>query len=490
MLDLERAYRDHNQAVFRFCCSRLRSDIDAEDAVQEVFARAAQWQETLEQDVLPWLITVARHVCLDEHRRRGHQGDNPSGVGLELEHLVDKTASGNPELTTIGRMRVAQLLGVLTPAERRAVREKWIFGHTGRGAATVLGVRRGTTSALLTRARKRLIAYLAKEGAAIGGIVVGGRLWLREHWQGRGDHAEVGATTAVRLAMVGAVCVVLVTNGGISIARATPPGPSDGRQASEVAHEAVAAVGPAAGMPGQVVARPGAKPASSAPVSRPMTVLSLIDPNHKAAPQEVGVNDLEASPNYTQDHTVLVAGTDTRCSNAQCSVLLRSEDGGATWTQLPAGGFSSTSLLLPRDSFSAGRFYAYGPSGLQVTSDGGGTFQSAGPYLAGYASLVDSGTSRVVVSNYAGQFEYQPNGTVSLLAAFPPGDQAAGPALQPAGDPCGCCSPWLTRATPQRRRIAYWRATALRAARLKVDSHLRGHSAGRCHRHSGRTRLL
>src|SRR5258708_1813261 len=212
MLDLERAFRDHNQAVYRYCRSRRRNHVDAEDAVQEVFARAALKQRDLDEDVLPWLITVARHICLDEQRRLSQMGRD-LGDDEDLERLVDGTATGNPERETIGRIRVAQMLEVLTPAEQVAVRQTWIHGHTGAGAANTMGVTRGTTSRLITRARQRLIAYLAPEGAGIGGIVLGGRLWLRERWPNRSQPVEQGMTAAVRLALVGAVCVVVVGTG-------------------------------------------------------------------------------------------------------------------------------------------------------------------------------------------------------------------------------------------------------------------------------------
>lgn len=431
MLDLERAFRDHNQAVYRYCRSRLRNPVDAEDAVQEVFARAAQKQQDLDEDVLPWLITVARHICLDEQRRMSQLGARSVGDDEDLARLVDDSATGNPEGTTIGRIRVGEMLEVLTPAEQLAVRETWIHGHTEAGAANKLGVTRGTSSRLITRARKRLITYLANQGAAIGGIVLGGRLWLRGHWPYRSQPAEQGLTAAVRLAMVGAVCAVVVSTGaapaGQAGAASSGGHPTDDSEpAGYVAGGTGLLASPATGG-GSLVGPSALK--TPTPGGK-TTVLSLIDPNHHASPQQVAASDTQASPNYPQDHTVLIAGTDTSCSAGQCYTLIESNDAGASWQQLAASGFASTSLLLPSD-FGAGHFYGYGPSGLQSTTDGGKSFQPAGPNLRGYPSLMTDATgTHVLVSNAAGIFEYQAAGAASPLYAFPPGEEAAGSALQ------------------------------------------------------------
>ncbi len=449
MLDLERTFREHNQAVYRYCRSRLRNPVDAEDAVQEVFARAAQKQQELDEDVLPWLITVARHICLDEQRRISQLGGRAMGDDADLARLLDATATGNPEKATIGRIRVAQMLEVLTPAEQTAVRQTWIYGHTEAGAAKTMGVTRGTTSQLLTRARKRLVASLAKEGAAIGGIALGGRLWLREHRPQRFRPAAESMTAAVRLALVGAVCAVVVSTGAAPAGQFGPaPRPGHPTKASEAEGYVTSGTGPLAS-PATVAGSAAATNTVKSPTSGgKTTALSLIDPNHHASPQQVAASDTEASPNYAQDHTVLVAGTDTRCSSGQCYVLLQSNDAGATWQQLPASGFASTSLLLPSD-FGAGHFYGYGPSGLQSTIDGGKSFQPAGPDLRGYPSLMtDASGTHVLVSNAAGIFEYQAGGAASPLYAFPPGDEAGGAALQVDSSGGGLLQPVVDISNP------------------------------------------
>src|SRR5216684_1925282 len=63
--------RRFHRPVYRFCWRLLRSP-DAEDLAQDTFVRAFVHFERFdpERPVLPWLIAIARRLCLDLLRRR------------------------------------------------------------------------------------------------------------------------------------------------------------------------------------------------------------------------------------------------------------------------------------------------------------------------------------------------------------------------------------------------------------------------------------
>src|SRR5262249_57573923 len=63
--------RRFHRPVYRFCWRLLRS-ADAEDLAQDTFVRAFVHFERFDPDrpVLPWLIAIARRLCLDVLRRR------------------------------------------------------------------------------------------------------------------------------------------------------------------------------------------------------------------------------------------------------------------------------------------------------------------------------------------------------------------------------------------------------------------------------------
>src|SRR5262249_57220548 len=68
--------RHFHRPVHRFCWRLVRS-ADAEDLAQDTFVRAFVHFERFdpERPVLPWLIAIARRLCLDLLRRRKAMAD-------------------------------------------------------------------------------------------------------------------------------------------------------------------------------------------------------------------------------------------------------------------------------------------------------------------------------------------------------------------------------------------------------------------------------
>ena len=119
---LEELFSAHRDRVYRLCMARLKDPYDAEDAVQEVFIRAARYVDMLrtEPDPIRWLSTVARNICYDEQRRRQKTG----GAGQLVERIVDLSPESDPERLAVEAMTIQHLLDRLTPAERGVVKEK------------------------------------------------------------------------------------------------------------------------------------------------------------------------------------------------------------------------------------------------------------------------------------------------------------------------------------------------------------------------------
>jgi RNA polymerase sigma-70 factor (ECF subfamily) len=82
-MDVGRHYRD----VYRFVRRRSRSDADAEDVTQEVFADAAAALDRFRPGAPPllaWLYTVAQRRLADAARRAGRRPETPGEPLLEL----------------------------------------------------------------------------------------------------------------------------------------------------------------------------------------------------------------------------------------------------------------------------------------------------------------------------------------------------------------------------------------------------------------------
>src|SRR5439155_25702296 len=93
------------------------------------------------------------------------------------------------------------------------------------------------------------------------------------------------------------------------------------------------------------------------------------------------------APAGSNSHEVFATGTSTEgCppskANAPCQVLYHSPDGGVTWVHLKAAGFTGGTVLLAPNFPVDNRIFVSGPSGLQISRDGGATFATAVP-LAG-----------------------------------------------------------------------------------------------------------
>ena len=92
----ERFYEEHRGVVFGMLAKRLGRE-RAEDAFQETFFRALRAYPRLRdtRNLRAWVLTIAEHVAIDEHRRTRPQGELPEQESwdslppvVEIEHLV------------------------------------------------------------------------------------------------------------------------------------------------------------------------------------------------------------------------------------------------------------------------------------------------------------------------------------------------------------------------------------------------------------------
>ena len=142
--------------------------------------------------------------------------------------------------------------------------------------------------------------------------------------------------------------------------------------------------------------------------------------------QDVGATDIGSSPSYDSDHTVLMTGVFGGCT---CYYLFRSQDSGRNWSLLPGGGLAGGRLLLPPTGFREGRFYAFGARGLQMTHDGGMSFQTRSRLGVGYPAVLPPGSGAEVTVSNVTLLAFGESGPPVVLGAFGPGYQAAGAPL-------------------------------------------------------------
>jgi RNA polymerase sigma-70 factor (ECF subfamily) len=151
-----------HRPVYRFCWRLVRSP-DAEDLAQDTFVRAFVHFERFdpERPVLPWLVAIARRLCLDLLRRRKVM------AGVEVLPVTSPSAPG-PEGEASLREQLSRLeraLDALAEGPRMAIVLFHIEEMSYRDIAAALEVPMGTVMTWLHRGRAQLRRAL--EGASV-----------------------------------------------------------------------------------------------------------------------------------------------------------------------------------------------------------------------------------------------------------------------------------------------------------------------------------
>src|SRR5437764_8665393 len=160
---IDRLYR----AAWALCGSRE----DAEDLVQETFARVLSRPRMLRgDDELYYLMRVLRNTFLTGRRTAARR---PLTVAT-LEDVV--TPDAKPMARPDQAIEVQEIYATiaLLPADfREALVAVDVLGLSYREAARALGVREATITTRLYRARQRLAVALGGKEPAAGGVIVG-----------------------------------------------------------------------------------------------------------------------------------------------------------------------------------------------------------------------------------------------------------------------------------------------------------------------------
>lgn len=133
--------------IYRYCYYRLGQVQTAEDITQEAFLRLWESREYREQGkALQYLYTTARHLCIDEYRRRKAQP-----LTLEMEEQLLAPVAPEPEL----RLGLRQALETLPESERELLALRYASEIPMGELAKMLGISRFV-------ARRRIMAALEK----------------------------------------------------------------------------------------------------------------------------------------------------------------------------------------------------------------------------------------------------------------------------------------------------------------------------------------
>jgi RNA polymerase sigma-70 factor (ECF subfamily) len=364
-------YAEQRERILAMCTAMLHDRADAEDAVQETFARVTARLEKLDGDPVAYLFVVARNVCRDELRRRG-RAVPADQAQRQHDDAVERTVVDRSLLRSIWTH---------LPAQERSLLAAVFSGWSTVEIAGTAGLSVNAAAQRISRARRRARQVVAAPAMLL--LSTRASLQLRRLARlpadtlaalvGGGQQLERMAAPlllAVIAGIVGGgaagpaptapVPPAAVADSGVVPAATAPP---------EAAHAALlhAVARATRGVPGAPAATPAAAPPPA------------LDGNRAVS--------FTASPDYEHDHTVY-ASTRAQSCHASCSGLFRSSDGARTWQALGGAGLLQGTVLLPPQFPRDPTLFAISPGvALLRSRDGGANFASVFPLAPAMAAI-------------------------------------------------------------------------------------------------------
>jgi len=165
-------YQRYHHRLTRFCLQRLRSSHDAEDVVQETFARA--WRALPgfagERRFYPWLTVIANNLCVDVQRSRNRL--TPVDASQLPVGDVGCYDTEDAVLHEVDAQMVTTAFARLHPRHQRVLQLREESGWSYQRIADHEGVGVAAVETLLWRARQSLKREFASLAGSEGGAGV------------------------------------------------------------------------------------------------------------------------------------------------------------------------------------------------------------------------------------------------------------------------------------------------------------------------------
>ncbi|MFE6904511.1 sigma-70 family RNA polymerase sigma factor [Streptomyces sp. NPDC057717] len=163
---IEQLYAENARYLTSLLLPRVNGDHQmAEDIVQETMLRAWSNAEKLSAEpgfVQPWLITVAKNLIIDLHRR---QQCRPKEIAYNPARPSHVPTSTDISGRVLSALTVEQILCKLTPQQSDIVRRVYLKDHSLGEVATELGIPQGTVKSRLFYALRSMAQILARAEA-------------------------------------------------------------------------------------------------------------------------------------------------------------------------------------------------------------------------------------------------------------------------------------------------------------------------------------
>lgn len=160
---LDEVFARHHARIYGYLSRWLGDTSAAEDLVQETFLRVLRQREQapVYDDLLPWLLRVARNLVIDRYRhQRDHLMDD------DFAQIADPGPIPLEQITTAEReQQLTDALAAVAPAHREVLVLRAIDGLDYRDIALLLGCTEGAARVRVHRATSALrTAWFSKHG--------------------------------------------------------------------------------------------------------------------------------------------------------------------------------------------------------------------------------------------------------------------------------------------------------------------------------------
>lgn len=376
-----RLYGGYRRQLYAVCLKVLRDPALAEDVVQETFLRAFTHIEQFEtgRALWPWLVGIAEHRCVDilrRHRRVVLVDEAPEPWATVGTGFRPSDATADAVVALEDRARLKAALAALPSRQRRALLLYALEGWTYEQIAQAEGISLVAIKSLIFRARTTLkeACQSTKVILLLAPFNVARTLRRRPKVipltsMGESVVAFSGSQVAVIL-----VALAMALTSGLPETSPPPDGSPDRRPAVVAGAAGDAHRDGARSAQDEVRLMGSREDGGGWPLIDETT-----DPNQNVQqPEDARITTVAFSPNFAEDHTIFAAGRRAEVCRPRCPpVLFRSTDGGWSWVRLEARGFEGIRAILLPPGFGRngeGRIFAMGLTGLQVSENGGKTF--------------------------------------------------------------------------------------------------------------------
>ncbi len=205
----------HWQHVYRACQRRCVYSSDADEACQAVFIALAQKPKRCPpQAILPWLLRVAKYVCIDMNRSRQRRDKHEQAAAqAQRQKKVDAAEQSNDEWDQI-KYLLDDSIDALPAKQRDAIIAHYFEGKTYKDIAKSSNAKASTIQMRIKAGLEKLKTQFAKRGVAVSVLTLTGLFQNQIHAAVASQSISASSICTASLSAIGSA------SGSVAIASA------------------------------------------------------------------------------------------------------------------------------------------------------------------------------------------------------------------------------------------------------------------------------